>query len=370
MTNAKTTVRISLGERSYDVVIGPGLAARSGDLIATRFPSARCAVVTDSNLTARHLPALVAGLTHRHAGTIVLKPGEASKSFSELGALCERLLALGLERGDLVIAFGGGVIGDLAGLAASIVRRGVRLVQIPSTLLAQVDASIGGKTAINTAQGKNLVGTFHQPSLVITDTELLATLPPREMRAGYAEVVKYGLLGNAAFFAWLEANFDGLLGHDSAALAHAIATGVRAKAAIVARDELENNDRMRLNLGHTFGHALEAWAGFSARLLHGEAVAIGMAQAFRFSVELGHTSKATADRVAAHLSQVGLPTRIADIPGNERPDVANLMRLMRQDKKVSSGKFTLILARGIGDTFVTRDVAADRLADFLAREII
>jgi 3-dehydroquinate synthase len=369
MRDAKTTVRVSLGERSYDVVIGPGLIARSGDLIATRFPSARCAVVTDTNLTARHLPALVAGLTHRHAESIVLKPGEASKSFTELGALCERLLTLGLERGDLVIAFGGGVIGDLAGLAASIVKRGVRLVQIPSTLLAQVDASIGGKTAINTPQGKNLVGTFHQPSLVIADTELLATLPAREMRAGYAEVVKYGLLGDADFFAWLEANFDSVLGHDSAALAHAIATSVRAKAAIVACDELENNDRMRLNLGHTFGHALEAWAGFSARLLHGEAVAIGMAQAFRFSVELAHTCKAAADRVAAHLSQAGLPTRIADIAGNDRPDVAILMRLMRQDKKVSSGKFTLILARGIGDAFIARDVAGEQLADFLAREI-
>jgi shikimate kinase / 3-dehydroquinate synthase len=282
--------------------------------------------------------------------------------------LSERLLELGLERGDLVLPLGGGVIGDLAGFAAGILRRGVRFVQIPTSLLAQVDSSVGGKTGINTPQGKNLIGVFHQPSLVIADTAVLTTLPAREMRAGYAEVAKYGLLGDAPFFAWLEANWQAVFGNNGPALTNAIETSVTAKAAIVARDETETGDRALLNLGHTFGHALEAWTGYSDRLLHGEGVAIGMCLAFRLSEELGLCPAGTAARVEAHLKAVGLPTRIADIPGG-KADPAELYRLMGQDKKVKAGKLAFILVRGIGQAFVTRDVAPDTVLAFLTREI-
>ena len=255
---ASRSVHVPLGARSYDVLIGPGLLAAAGRLVTARFARARCGIVTDENVARLHLPALEAGLRaeNRLAGTIVLPTGEATKGFRELGPLCERLLQMGLERGDLVVAFGGGVIGDLAGFAASILRRGVAFVQVPTTLLAQVDSSVGGKTGINTPQGKNLIGTFHQPALVIADSDVLATLPARELRAGYAEVAKYGLLGDAAFFAWLEANWRAVLGGDSEALTRAIETSVEAKAAIVARDETETGDRALLNLGHTFCHAL------------------------------------------------------------------------------------------------------------------
>ena len=271
------------------MLIGPGLLAprRRADRRAAR--PRKCAIVTDQNVasaTSRRWKARssrAAGI----AGTEVLPPGEATKSFAALASLCERLLASGLERGGLVVALGGGVIGDLAGFAASIVRRGVRFVQVPTTLLAQVDSSVGGKTGINTAQGKNLVGTFHQPSLVLADTGLLATLPAREFRAGYVEAAKYGLLGDAAFFAWLEQNWRAVFAHEAAALAHVVGTSVKGKAEIVARDETETGDRMLLNLGHTFGHALEAWAGYSDRLLHGEAVAIGICLAFRSAASRG-----------------------------------------------------------------------------------
>jgi 3-dehydroquinate synthase len=284
MTEATTprAIPVALAERSYDVLITGGLLARAGDIIADRFGSVRCAVVTDETVAARHLQTLTDSLGARCRGSIQVPPGEQSKSFARLGALCDDLLDLGVERGDLVIALGGGVIGDLTGFAAAILRRGVRFVQIPTTLLAQVDSSVGGKTGINTARGKNLVGAFHQPSLVLADIDVLATLPARQMRAGYAEVVKYGLLGDVAFFDRLEKGWAAIFGNDSRAIAEAVATSVAAKAAIVARDETEQGDRMLLNLGHTFGHALEAWAGYSDRLLHGEAVAIGMAQAFRF----------------------------------------------------------------------------------------
>ena len=283
------TVRVDLGERSYDVLIGTGLLARAADLVHARLGAARCAIVTDANVAKHHLGTLEQALAAlgRHAGTAVLPPGEATKSFASLARVCERLLETGLERGGLVVALGGGVIGDLAGLAASLVRRGVRFVQIPTTLLAQVDSSVGGKTGINTPQGKNLVGTFHQPSLVLADIGLLATLPEREFRAGYVEAAKYGLLGDAAFLGWLERNWPAVAAQESAALAHVVATSVAGKAAIVARDETETGDRMLLNLGHTFGHALEAWAGYSDRLLHGEAVAIGVCLAFELSRELG-----------------------------------------------------------------------------------
>jgi 3-dehydroquinate synthase len=260
------------------------------------------------------------------------------------------------------------VIGDLAGFAAAILRRGVRFVQIPTSLLAQVDSSVGGKTGIDTAQGKNLIGAFHQPSLVIADLETLRTLPVREMRAGYAEVAKYGLLGNAAFFAWLEQQWRAVFALEADALLHAIETSVAMKAQIVGRDETEQGERAMLNLGHTFGHAFEAWCGYSDRLLHGEAIAIGMCLAFRFSALLGYCSAEDAERVAGHFASVGLPTRIGDIPG-DAPDLPSLLRLMHQDKKVRHGKLTFILARGVGEAFIARDVAPEQVSSFLVDEI-
>jgi 3-dehydroquinate synthase len=369
-----TTIPVALGRRSYDVLIGPGLLRHAGELIEARLGKAagttKCGIVTDANVASRHLAPLEASLkaVGRHAGTEVLAAGEATKGFTSLVRLCERLLEMGLERGDLVIALGGGVIGDLAGLAASIVRRGIRLVQMPTTLLAQVDSSVGGKTGINTPQGKNLVGTFHQPSLVLADTDSLATLPPRQLRAGYVEAAKYGLIADAAYFGWLEQNVSAVLAREPAALTHAIAVAVRGKADIVARDETETGDRMLLNLGHTFGHALEAWAGFSDRLLHGEAVAIGICLAFRLSEKLGLLGNNSVARVETHFAAIGLPIRIADIPGAPAPDAAALLKIMGQDKKVRGGALTLILARGIGEAFITRDVAAKTVLDFLASQ--
>ena len=364
------TVGVSLGTRSYDVLIGSGLLPHSADLIAARLGPVKCGIVTDENVARHHLAALEASMkaAGMHAGSIILKPGEATKSFRELGPLCERLLELGLERGDVVVPFGGGVIGDLAGFAAGILRRGVRFVQIPTSLLAQVDSSVGGKTGINTPQGKNLIGVFHQPNVVIADTDVLPTLPPRELRAGYAEVVKYGLLGDAAFFSWLEANWQGVLGNRGPALIDAIETSVKAKATIVARDETETGDRALLNLGHTFGHALEAWTGYSGRLLHGEGVAIGMTLAFGLSEELGLAPAGSTARVARHLKMAGLPSRISDIPGG-RANPDDLLRWMGQDKKVRNGQLTFILVNGIGQAFVSRDVQPERVRAFLAREI-
>ncbi|MCB1483781.1 MAG: 3-dehydroquinate synthase [Hyphomicrobiaceae bacterium] len=368
--SANRKVGVELGERAYDVLIGPGLLAQAGDLIAGRLGKVKCGIVTDENVAHHHLAALERSLASAGlaAQSVVLKPGEATKSFRELAPLCERLLEMGLERGDIVVPFGGGVIGDLAGFAAGILRRGIRFVQIPTSLLAQVDSSVGGKTGINTPQGKNLVGVFHQPSLVIADTDVLTTLPAREMRAGYAEVAKYGLLGDAAFFGWLEQNWRGVFANGGPPLAHAVETSVKAKAAIVARDETETGDRALLNLGHTFGHALEAWTGYSDRLLHGEGVAIGMAQAFRFSEQQGLCPNGSAERVARHLKAVGLPTKISDIPGG-KADAGELLRLMGQDKKVRQGQLTFILVRGIGEAFIARDVPPQSVRDFLEREI-
>jgi 3-dehydroquinate synthase len=365
------TVHVRLGQRSYDVLIGSGLLASAPELIGARLGAGRCVIVTDENVAARHLAPLEKGLAAlgRHIGTVLLPPGEGTKSFPALARLCERLLEMGLERGGLVVALGGGVIGDLTGLAASLVRRGVRFVQVPTTLLAQVDSSVGGKTGINTAQGKNLVGTFHQPSLVLADIGVLATLPPREFRAGYVEAAKYGLLGDATFFTWLEQSWPTVAAQDTEALAHVVATSVQGKADIVARDETETGDRMLLNLGHTFGHALEAWTGYSDRLLHGEAVAIGICLAFELSHELGLVDAASVERVRAHLAGAGLPARIADVPGEPGPDAATLARIMGQDKKVRDGKLTFILVRGIGAAFVSRDVPAARAEAFLARRI-
>ncbi len=370
VSRAKRTVPVVLGERSYDVLIGPGLLAEAGRLIATRLGRAKCGIVTDENVARHHLAELEASLRAegRLAGSIVLPAGEATKSYTQLAPLSERLLEMGLERGDLVVAFGGGVIGDLAGFAAGILRRGVRFVQIPTSLLAQVDSSVGGKTGINTPQGKNLIGVFHQPVMVIADTDVLKTLPPREMRAGYAEVAKYGLLGDQAFFTWLECNAAKVLALDEEAVTQAIETSVKAKAAIVARDELETGDRALLNLGHTFGHALEAWTGYSDRLLHGEGVAIGMCLAFRFSESLGLCPTGTADRVTAHLTACGMPSKIGDIPGG-KANAAELVRLMGQDKKVRDGKLTFILVRDIGEAYVARDVDPAKVLEFLEHEI-
>jgi shikimate kinase/3-dehydroquinate synthase len=364
------SVRVELGDRSYDVLIASGLLADTGALIKSRLGAVKCGIVTDENVARHHLSTLEGSLKSEglFAGSIVMTPGEATKSFRDLATLSERLLELGLERGDLVVPLGGGVIGDLAGFAAGILRRGIRFVQIPTSLLAQVDSSVGGKTGINTPQGKNLIGVFHQPSLVIADTAVLTTLPPRQMRAGYAEVAKYGLLGDAKFFAWLEANWHGVFGNSGPALTKAIETSVAAKAAIVARDETETGDRALLNLGHTFGHAFEAWTGYSDKLLHGEAIAIGMCLAFRLSEELGICPRGQADRVVAHFEAVGLPTKIADIP-QDGADAGELLRLMGQDKKVRGGKLAFILVRGIGDAFVSRDVAPETVKGFLKREI-
>jgi len=369
VTAAARVVPVPLPGRAYDVVIGKGVLADAGSQIARLFPGAKAAIVTDATVAVLHLEALEAALQPVAVrGRIVLPAGEATKSFTHLQSLSEQLLETGLERQDILIALGGGVIGDLAGFAASILRRGVRFVQIPTTLLAQVDSSVGGKTGINTPQGKNLIGAFHQPSLVLADTDILATLPPRQMRAGYAEVAKYGLLGDAAFFAWLERNWQPVFAGDPAILADAVETSVKAKAAIVVRDETEAGDRALLNLGHTFGHALEAFAGYSDRLLHGEGVAIGMCLAFRLSEELKLIPPGTAARVAAHIAVVGLPTRIADIPGPQ-PTTNELVRLMGQDKKVRSGRLTFILVRAIGEAFVSRDVPEATVRAFLDREI-
>jgi 3-dehydroquinate synthase len=361
---------VTLPGRSYAIVIGEELIPSAGRRIAAALPGARCAVVSDRNVAAFYLGSLKASLDQRglFLGEAVVSPGEASKSFSVLAPLCESLLELGVERGDCVIALGGGVVGDLAGFAASILRRGVRVVQMPTSLLAQVDSSVGGKTGIDTRQGKNLIGTFHQPSLVLADISVLSTLAPREFRAGYAEVVKYGLIGDAPFFAWLEQNFGEIFAASGAARRRAVETSVGAKAAIVAADEREESGtRALLNLGHTFGHALEAFAGYSDRLLHGEAIAIGMRLAFAFSTETALCPADDAARVARHFEAVGLPTKISAIPGT-KPSPDDLLRLMAQDKKVKGGKLALVLARGIGQAFVAHDVPLPRLTAFLAEE--
>ncbi|MFG1461415.1 3-dehydroquinate synthase [Xanthobacter sp. DSM 24535] len=359
------TVRVDLSGRPYDIAIGPGLLAGIGGRIAAVRPGARVAIVTDRNVAERHLGAVEASLAQAgipHSAVIV-EPGEKSKSYAGLQQVAEGLIAARIERRDLVLALGGGVVGDLAGFAAAVVRRGVDIVQAPTTLLSQVDSSVGGKTGINSPQGKNLVGAFHQPVLVVADTAALDTLPAREVRAGYAEVAKYGLLGDAPFFGWLEAHGAEVLA-GGAARVEAVAASCTAKAAIVARDEKETGDRALLNLGHTFGHALEAGAGFSDRLLHGEAVSIGMALAFAFSARLGLCNGQDVVRATRHLESLGLPTRIADVPG-ELPDTDGLMTLIGQDKKVSRGALTFILVHGIGAAFIAKDVDGGEVRAFL-----
>jgi 3-dehydroquinate synthase len=363
-------VNVPLGERAYDIAIGRGLIASLGERIAKLRPGAAVAIVSDEIVAARYLAKAEAALTAARirSSRVIVPAGEASKKWGVLESVCEQLLAARIERGDLVVALGGGVVGDLAGFAAAIVRRGISVVQVPTTLLAQVDSSVGGKTGINSAHGKNQIGAFYQPVLVIADTALLDTLPARQFRAGYAEVVKYGLIADAGFFAWLEANWRDVLA-GGPAREHAIATSCRAKAITVVRDERETGiERHLLNLGHTFGHALEAATGFSDRLLHGEAVAIGMALAFAFSERRGLLAPAEVERVVRHLTAVGLPNRPTDIPG-ELPDADALMALMAQDKKVRGGKLTLILARGIGASFVAPDADLDEVRAFLAEKL-
>jgi 3-dehydroquinate synthase len=363
-----TVVQVALNERAYDSVIGRGLLASLGTRIKALRSGARLALVTDESVARHHLAAAEAALKGAGIDTarITVPDGEGSKSYATFEKVCEAIIAARIERGDLIVALGGGVIGDLAGFAAASVRRGLDYLQVPTTLLAQVDSSVGGKTGINSRHGKNLVGAFHQPVMVIADTALLDTLPKRQFRAGYAEVAKYGLLGDAAFFAWLEKNWQDVFSGGSAR-EHAIAVCCRAKAGIVARDERETGERALLNLGHTFGHALEAGCGFSDRLLHGEAVALGMVLAFDFSARKGLTAAAEAERARAHLAAAGLPTHIKDIAGGV-PGVDELMDLIAQDKKVKRGKLTFILVRGIGQAFIANDVDAAEVRAFLAEQ--
>jgi 3-dehydroquinate synthase len=355
-------ITVGLGERAYDIHVGPGLVARAGELLKP-FARGVVPVVVDANVAKLHLAGfLLGGLDAR---PIVLPAGEPTKSFAGLEQLTGELLASGVDRSGLIVALGGGVIGDLTGFAAGVLKRGIAFAQIPTTLLAQVDSSVGGKTAINVREGKNLVGLFHQPRIVIADTDLLATLPRRELLAGYAEVVKYGALGDRAFFGWLEAHGAAALAGDGEAMVRAVAQSCRMKAAIVARDERETGERALLNLGHTLGHALEAAAGYSDRLLHGEGVAIGMVLAFRLSAALGLCPAADAGRLADHLKSVGLPIAIADIPG-ERPSAEALIAHMRHDKKAKDGRVHFILAHGLGEAFVTADVPDEALRAVLA----
>ena len=360
------TVPVALPGREYDVVIGPGLLAEAGARIGALLSRPRVAVITEARVADAHLAMLerALGAEGIAVSTLVLEPGEGTKGWDGLTRSVEWLLSEKVERGDVVVAFGGGVIGDLAGFAAAVVRRGVRFVQIPTSLLAQVDSSVGGKTGINTPHGKNLVGAFHQPSLVLADTAILATLTDRDFLAGYGEVVKYGLLGDAAFFEWLETHGPELR-RDPAALIHAVRRSVEMKAEIVLRDEREAADRALLNLGHTFCHALEAATGYSDRLLHGEGVAIGCNLAFDLSARLGLCSQEEPSRVRAHLRDMGQKADLADIPG-DLPGPEALLALMGQDKKVVDGTLRFILARGIGRAFVTSDVPPDAVLSVLS----
>jgi 3-dehydroquinate synthase len=366
-------VDVALGDRAYDIVIGRDVLQTLGPRIAAMRPGVRTAIVTDRTVAKHWLKPAEASLAQAGvpSAAVVVEEGEGSKSYAGLEKVSEALIAAKIERNDLVIALGGGVVGDLAGFAAAILRRGVDFVQVPTSLLAQVDSSVGGKTGINSPQGKNLIGAFHQPVLVIADTAVLDTLSPRQFRAGYAEVAKYGLLGDEAFFTWLEKNHADIFS-GGAAREHAIATSCRAKAAIVARDERETGERALLNLGHTFGHALEAATGFSDRLFHGEGVSVGMVLAAEFSAQLGKISESDAARIRHHLSSVGLPIQLQDIAGFAQEGLADadtLMALMAQDKKVKRGKLTFILMEAIGRAVIAPDVEPTPVRDFLARKL-
>ena len=361
-------VTLPLGSRAYDIHIGEDLLQMAGPLIAPLLPRPRTVVVTDENVFAAQGARLKAGLEKADIKIdfIILRPGEATKSFAELETLTSGLLDLGIERNDLIIAFGGGVVGDLTGFASAILRRGCRFAQIPTSLLAQVDSAVGGKTAINAVQGKNLIGAFHQPAIVLADITALDTLPARELRAGYAEIVKYGLIADRPFFEWLEANSEQLLSQNGVLeRIYAVKKSCAAKAAVVGADEREQGARALLNLGHTFGHAFEGAFGYSDKLLHGEAIAAGMGLAFDFSVRQGRCAVEDATRVKRHLKKSGLPASINDLPPCERLAPEALMNLMMQDKKVEAGRLTLVLADAIGAATIARDVDAAAVLNFL-----
>ncbi|MCH1542957.1 MAG: 3-dehydroquinate synthase [Alphaproteobacteria bacterium] len=359
-------VTVELGERAYEIHIGSGVLARAADYIAPVLSRPKLAIIADSNLAENHLPVLQAALDGAAIAhdSYLVPAGEASKNFNQLAELSEWLLGQKIERNDCIVALGGGVVGDLTGFAAAILRRGTRFIQIPTSLLAQVDSSIGGKTAINAKSGKNLIGAFHQPDLVLADMEVLKTLPPREIGAGYAEIVKYGALGDAAFFDWLEENGADILALDEPAMAQAVAKSCEAKAAIVARDERETGERALLNLGHTFGHAFEALTGYDNTLLHGEGVAYGMVLAFAFSAMRGDCPDADAARVKAHIAASNLPDTMDKI-GDGQFTASALIEAMTQDKKVQNGKMRFILAHGLGDAFIADNVNEDELRAFL-----
>ena len=361
------TLRVDLGERSYDILVGPGLIERAGAEISPLLRRRQVVIVTDERVAAQYLAPLRASLAANDiaSAAVVLPPGEGTKDLAHFGRLVDDILACGIERGTMLVALGGGVVGDIAGFAAATLLRGIDFVQIPTTLLAQVDSSVGGKTAINTSAGKNLLGAFYQPRLVLADTASLATLPRREVRAGYGEIVKYGLMRDANFFEWLETEGRTVCDLDAAALTRAVMVSCHMKAAIVAADERETGDRALLNFGHTFGHALEAETGFGDRLLHGEAVALGMVLAFDFAVRLGLASGQDSHRVRHHLAAAGLPTELATI-GLSGSAADRLLMHMGKDKKVRDGAITLILPRRIGEVFVTRDASVEQLRSFLA----
>jgi 3-dehydroquinate synthase len=367
MTSGSESLRVELGDRAYDILVGPGLIAGAGAAMRPLMRRHQAIVVTDETVAGAHLAPLrdslaAAGIAHQ---VIVLPPGEGTKDLAHFGRLVADVLACGIERGTMLVALGGGVVGDIAGFAAATLLRGIDFVQIPTTLLAQVDSSVGGKTAINTAAGKNLLGAFYQPRLVLADTGALATLPAREVRAGYAEVVKYGLIADVDFFDWLDGEGDKVCDLEPSALTRAVMTSCRMKAEIVAGDERETGDaRALLNFGHTFGHALEAETGFGSALLHGEAVALGMVLAFDFAVRLGIASGQDAIRVRRHIAARGLPTELGALGLAGKAD--RLLAHMGKDKKVRDGRITLILPRRIGDAFVVRDAGADELHEFLA----
>ena len=367
---ARRTVRVDLADRSYDILIGPGLISAAGREIAGRLKGRKIAVVTDAHVAPFYLDDFMAALKAEgiEAVSLMLPAGEKTKSFEHLISVCDGVLAARIERNDAVVALGGGVIGDLTGFAAGIARRGSRFIQVPTSLLAQVDSSVGGKTGINSPHGKNLIGVFHQPDLVLADTDVLDTLSPREFRAGYAEVAKYGLIDKPDFFAWLEKNWRAVFAGGEARI-EAIATSCQAKADVVAADERENGQRALLNLGHTFGHALEAATQYdSARLVHGEGVSIGMVLAHQFSARMNLASPDDGKRVEAHLREVGLPTAMGQIPGN-LPPAEVLMDAIAQDKKVKGGKLTFILTRGVGQSFVADDVPQSEVIAFLKEKL-
>ena len=367
---APQLIPVNIAGRPYEVRVGQGLIADFAGQCGSRFRKAFVPIITDAHVHAAWGAPLAASLAQagKEARFLVLEPGEAAKSWANLQRVVEWLLSLEVERGDHICALGGGVIGDLTGFAAAILKRGCQFIQIPTTLLAQVDSSVGGKTAINAGAGKNLVGAFHQPALVLADLDTLASLPMRERRAGYAEVVKYGLINDAAFFDWCEANGPAMLAGDVALQAHAVATSVRAKAAIVAQDEFETTGlRALLNLGHTFGHALEAETGFGPRLLHGEGVGLGMVLAARFSARRGLMAEAEAARIAAHIAAVGLPADLRKLGLNVSGET--LAAHMLHDKKVDAGRLAFLLMRGIGQTFLTKDVTLAEVSAFLTEEL-